>query len=261
MRTWHTDHKGTLLYTCLTKDLSPLLDSSTVPTRDTLLDIVESLRVLTTDLNQIRRTPKPESVLSAPHQPTLVWLRSMTMHTVLSLPEYTGKNLSPKDDFTPDYLIHDLCRLSFLMYAQLWLHPMVNKRVNMARQLLSRIQPLLFISTSRLYGGSTICALFPKFFLWVLVLSLTCAYEDFDVTGDMRGLQEISPLILETAIQPLSESWATVSDILEGFLWAHLECDLTGREAWQRACDLVFLSHESQPRCSDSPMLISEIIT
>lgn len=239
LRTWTMDSKAAQLYRILTGSLTPLIEAEDLSGCDTMLHIVEGLRILTTDLNQIRRTPKAESVLSAPNQSVLIWLRSMVMHALLSLPDHTTQNLEFQDTSSQIQLMYRICRTACFMYAQVWLHPIANKGINMARKLVTRMQPLLMASTSCLFHGSTLSTQHPELFLWALILTLMCAYEDSDITGELDSMQQIAPFIRGTQIEPSPESWTEIPDILEKFLWAHLDCDLTGREAWQQACTLL----------------------
>lgn len=233
------DLEAAQLYHKLTASLSKLVGAAALSDCDAMLHVVEAYRALTADQNQIRRIRTTETRVSVPDQEIFMLLREMAMHTLLRLPDWTAQTLEVGKATTEKYLMHEICRISLLMYAQIWLHPITNERINMARKLVSKMRPLLVASTSRFIQGETLSARCPDFFLWSVILSLMCAYEDWDITGDAGSLKEISPFILETTVGASLDSWPEISDILENFLWARFECDLTGREAWQQACILM----------------------
>lgn len=238
LRAWTLDSYGNRLYRRLTTSLVPLVASHDLPGDNAILHIIEGLRILTTDFNQLQRSPEPDTVLRAPDRNHLIWIRSTILHSLLSLPVYKEQALESEHSGDPACLIYELCRVSCFMYAQVWLCPVVNTRNNLSRKLLSEIWPLLTASISWVYDGSTLSDRYPGFFLWAVILSLLCAYEDCDVTGEPTSMQKISQLVVHTQIERLAESWPKIVDILEGFLWADFECNLTGQEAWQQACVL-----------------------
>lgn len=253
LRTWTLDSKGERSYRRLTESLTPIIATLDLAECTNLLSILEGFRVLTTDLDQVRRTPKPESVLSAPNQPVLMWIRSTVMHSLLNLPDYSTRVLGSEHSGDSSFLIYELCRVSCLMYVQLWLCAVVNEENNMARRLLSKMWPLLSVSTSRLYDGSTLSARHSNLFLWAVILSLVCAYEDLDVTGESTSMQKTCLFVRHTQIEPLQEHWPQIANILEKCLWAEFDCDLTGQEAWQQACVLLSVPKRAD---HDSPMVI-----
>lgn len=252
------DSKSYQMYHRLTGSLAPVIATLDLPERTTILNIIEIFRTLTTDLDQLRRTPKAESVLSAPDMAAMVWQRLVAMHALLNLPNYTAKalefGLEHPHSATSNFLVYELCRVLSLMYGQLYLFPVVSKKKNMARKLLSRIWPLLDASISALHDGHTLSVRQPNFFLWAVTMSLLCAYEDLDSTGEWTSMQRISPFVLHTRIEPLAESWPKIVDILETFLWPALDCNITGQEAWQQVC--VLLSTSKQADHHISPMVI-----
>lgn len=233
------DHEAAHLYRTLTVSLKPLISPSGLSDSAIMLDAIEAFRVLTADLGQVRRMSEADLVFSGPDQTILLWFRHAALHSLLSLPDRTTQALEVHSETSFNCLIHEICRISLLMYAQIWLHPIVNKGTNLARKLVSRIRPLLVAATSHRSKSGTLSAQYPAFFLWSVILSLMCAYEDWEVTGEAGTLEDISPLILETMVDPSPGSWAKMSGILEKFLWAPFESDLTGREAWQQACVLL----------------------
>lgn len=233
------DDIATQQYQTLTSSLCPLIRAVTLLDCDAILYGIEAYRALTTDLGYLRRTPKAGRAAIGPNHTVLLSLRETAMHTLLCLPVYTTQASALHQFSAPDYLIYEVCRISLLMYAQVWLHPITNKGVNMARKLVSRMQPLLMVATSRLFQGETLSTRFPEFFLWTVILSLMCAYEDWDITGEVDSMEAISPFILEIMIKPSPKSWSEISETSEKFLWSRSECDLTGNEAWQQACAMI----------------------
>lgn len=236
LRTWTLDSHGDRFYRRLTTSLVPLMESTNLPGDNTILRIIEGFRILTTDFNQLERTSKSDLIFRTPDQNQLIWIRSMVLHSLLSLPVYKKQALASEQSGDPGCLIYELCRISCFMYAQVWLCPVVNKRNNLSRKLLSDIWPLLTASITWLYDGRTLSDRYPHFFLWAVILSLLCAYEDFDVTGEPACMQKTSEFVVHTQMGRLAESWPEIADVLEGFLWAGFECNLTGEEAWQQAC-------------------------
>lgn len=247
------DSKGDQQYRRLTRSLTPIMEAFDLPEYTSMLSISEGLRILTTDSSQLRRTPKAESVLSAPDQPTLIWMRSMVMHELLSLPDYTTQALESESTGETKFLIYELCRVSCLMYLQIWLFSIVNKRQNMARKLLLKMWPLLGGSITTPPDGVALSVQHPDFFLWTVMFSLICAYEDWDASGELTSMQQMSRFIVYTSMEPVAESWPKIVDVLEKFIWAGFDCNLTGQEAWQQACSLLSMSRQAS---LNSPMVI-----
>lgn len=167
-----------------------------------------------------------------PHEQTVIWVRSMLIHELLSLPESLATH-SARDEFS--VVVYEICRFSYLMFSQLWLFADINTDRGMARKQVAKLKPLLERATSGNIS-SRLCERLPDFYLWVIALGLMLAYEEFDISKDRGCLEELVPFAARSLVKMQPKAWRIVSSILPRFVWRWKDCELTGSEAWELAC-------------------------
>lgn len=171
----------------------------------------------------------------APNERGVIWIRSMLIHELLTIPESLSTGGGLEDDLST--LTYDICRLSCLMVCQAGIFTDSNQGRQMARRLVLRLLPLLKRATVG-EGTKKLCSELPDLYTWVLVLGLMLAYEDFDAFNDTSCIADIVPFLDSSVIKPQPEAWPTVNTLLSRFLWLWKDCDITGREAWNYCCRL-----------------------
>lgn len=209
-----------------------------------LTDAYNALKMLTIYIDQLHRQQEVDleqrDLRLIPRTDDLIQLRFVAMWEMLNLPE---KSIYMSSLTTLDHqnLLFDLFRVAFFCYNQAWLWYVVSRKGRIPRQILDKALPLLEAATTRSTDCSgSLATRYPDFFVWVVVLCIMLAYEEYYQTGSDNHMLSLVPPLRSTKIMPVIDSWDGVLKIMRGHLWSDLQCDMTGREAWKHFC---FLNH------------------
>lgn len=234
MRLWQPDETASHTATTLSESFENVFSRMrSGPESTSLRAIIKGFTLVMLDFDRIEESRSHLcSLTNVPEEQQVIWIRSMVIHELLMLPE-TPESTSSGDMPT---LIYEMVRLSCLMFCQVWLFADNNNKRRMARKQVRRLQPLLERCT---VGVEKLCEVLPDFYLWVMVLGLMLAYEDFDVTGDDTCLETIVPFAAHGMVVTQPQAWTIVKGVLPNFIFPSRECDATGREAWEHACRIL----------------------
>ena len=237
LRTWPQDEPAKLLASQLGHGFTMV--HSSMPQHacySRLQQVTQAFVAMIIDFDQIQRHEYDKSRTDLPNEMTVIWIRSMLMHELMMLPETLI--LEERDGEHEAYaLTYEMCRLACLLFCQAWGFPDCNWNRRQAQKLVFKLVPLLARAT---VGKSPhkFCKKWPDFYNWILVLGFMLAYEDFDLFSDDRCMMALLPYWAHSVIKPQREAWSIVYKTLSGFFWRWPECDITGEEAWNYACDL-----------------------
>lgn len=190
-----------------------------------LQQIVYGFVLVMADLDHFQRS-------KIPHIVTIVLTRSTCIREILLLPE-TISNVQTELSVS----VYQLCRLSCLLCCATWLYAYVGQNHeytrNLPRRLVQSLRPILDRSI-----GVMVHECLPDFFLWVVLMGLMLAYEDFDNTGDGASMRLLIPCLDHLDVDLSSSSWSTIRGRVSQFLWCEQVCDVTAEEAWELACGM-----------------------
>lgn len=240
MRNWTQDDEAQILASKVGTGFEDVFASMSDCSESARLQrVIRGFVNLIVDFDQLcRDLPKHSTNIGTPNERTVIWIRSMLIHELLTLPAFLSKEEEETDEGST--LVYELCRLSCLMVCQAWAFADNNSRRSMARRQVLKLIPLL----KRAVAGGTISlsSELPSFYTWLIALGLMLAYEDFDISGDDACIRAIVPFLAKCIVKARPEAWSAVSSIMSGFLWLWKDCEITGKEAWDCGCRLMVSS-------------------
>lgn len=241
LRTWPSDAIAQRRLERTTNGFSEIFAcmGTSVASRN-LQEVVHGLTLIEIDLEQVSRSTKDPKVIS-PHYATVLWIRSMCVRELLTLPENLTDGEYTAEESESVLLVYEMCRLSCLLVCQVWLHPDYSCKRNLARQMVNKLHPLLLRAT-KTTDPVKFCDELPDFFLWSLILGIVLAYEDFDKTGNMKGMFKLAPFLGSTKTKAETTVWPVISKSMEKFLWPVKQQEETGKEAWELVCQILTTS-------------------
>lgn len=239
LRTWSTDDAARLLSSTLGSGFDHVSElMASIPEGGHVMQVLKGLVNLLADLGQLdrcRKQQQTENQIEAPNEMSMLWIRCMLIHSSLSFADLLDKSSLGG----VPVLVYDICRLSLLMNCQIWACRGADHRLRTARALVQRLVPLLHKFTAPGSKGLPVSTVLSDFYIWILVLGLMLAYEEYDFAGEEACLRQMAPFLAYCMIKARPEAWPTVSTILSRFLWSWKGCDITGREAWEFGCLLL----------------------
>ncbi|RMZ80582.1 hypothetical protein DV738_g2734, partial [Chaetothyriales sp. CBS 135597] len=154
---------------------------------------------------------------SRPDAPLLFHIlhaRSTVLHDLLSLPDSVGDGVGP-----PDSIIYEISRLGSIAYLLVSLYP-ISPGNGPHEDIAQRIQGLLKHASQSGMWQTHLSLL-----VWAVVLG-----------GIMAKALDIRPWYVEyltsSGLKDLFPDWASVSTIMNGFLWHKSGCEDEGKKLW-----------------------------
>jgi hypothetical protein len=238
MRTWPGDAIAQQRLGRITDGFSEVFSciGTSIPSME-LQQVVRGFTLVELDLDQINRSTENPAEVS-PHYASVIWIRGTCIREVLLLPDDLADEASTVEVTELATLAYEMCRLSCSLICQVWLFADCSPTRYLARVMVNKLYPLLLRATTGT-DSDKLCERLPEFFLWNLILGIVLAYEDFDETGDKKGLHKLAPFIDHAIVKPKPSAWHVISGSLKSFLWPMEEQEETGKEAWKLVCEIL----------------------
>lgn len=239
MRTWSGDAIARQRLERITSGFSEVFSCMGASSKD-LRQVVYGFVFVELDLDQLNRSTNNSPGSNSPHYASIIWIRSMCIREVLLLPDKLPDHERTAESSELALLAYEMCRLSCSLICQVWLFADCSPTRNLARYMVDKLYPLLLRATTSTDPDSEkLCDKLPDFFLWSLILGIVLAYEDFDETGSMAGLNKLAPFVDSAIVKPKPTAWSVISRSLNSFLWPVEEQEETGKEAWKLVCQIL----------------------